>query len=164
MGGLSVLLTVLTAAPALGYADFFGNSDRDIRQAGGTVSRVAPDWRIVCFAAGGDAYGVATPRRHCRIEKGGFRAIAVMTAEGLSIPYLPSRPACGRYGGSMRVDGKATGNLPLRTKLAALSHGMTFARTYQTPWRECHEITEYTGLYRFSAALSRLRAEWRKFR
>ena len=164
LGGLSVLLTVLALVPAVAFADFFGNSDRDIRQAGGTVSRVAPDWRIVCFAAGGDAYGVATPRRHCRIEKGGFRAIAVMTAEGLSIPYLPSRPACGSYRDRMRVDGISIGKLPLRAKLAAMAHGITFARFYQTPWRECQEITEYTGLYRFAAALSRLRAEWRKFR
>ena len=164
MGGLSVLLTVLTAAPALAFADFLGNSDRDIRQAGGTISRVAPNWRIVCFGEGGDAYGVATPRKHCRIEKGDFRAIAVMTAEGLSIPYLPSRPVCGSYKGRMRVDGKAIGKLPLRAKLAAMSHGVTFARPYQTPWPECEGITEYTGLYRFPAALSRLRAEWRKFR
>ena len=164
LGGLAILLTVLTAAPALAFADYFGNSDRDIREAGGTVSRVTPNWRIVCFAAGGDAYGVATPRRHCRIEKGDFRVIAVMTAEGLSIPYLPSRPICGSYGGKMRIDGIAISKLPLRAKLAAMSHGITFARPYQTPWPECHEITEYTGLYRFSAALSRLRAEWRKFK
>ena len=112
MGGLSVFLTVLAAAPAFAFADFLGNSDRDIREAGGIVSRVAPDWRIVCFAEGGDAYGVATHRKHCRIEKGGFRAIAVMTAEGLSIPYLPSRPACGSYGGRIGVDGKSIGSLP----------------------------------------------------
>ena len=45
---------------------------------------------------GGDAYGVATRRKHCRIEKNDFRAIAVMTSEGLSIPYLPSRPSLRR--------------------------------------------------------------------
>ena len=164
MGGLSVLLTVLTAAPALGYADFFGNSDRDILEAGGTISRVAPNWRIVCFGEGGDAYGVATPRKHCRIEKGDFRAIAVITAEGLSIPYLPSRPACRASSDRMRVDGQAIGRLPLKEKIFVMSHGITFARPNQTPWPECLGITEFTGLYRFSAALSRLRAEWRKFR
>ena len=148
----------------LALANFLGNSDRDIREAGGTISRVAPNWRIVCFREGADAYGVATHRKHCRIEKGDFRVIAVMTAEGLSIPYLPSRPVCGGYGARMRVDEKAIGELPLRAKLAAMSHGITFARPYQTPWPECHEITEYTGLYRFSAALSRLRAEWKKFK
>ena len=87
-----------------------------------------------------------------------------MTAEGLSIPYLPSRPACGSYGGRMGVDGKSIGSLPPGAKLAALSHGVTFARPYQTPWPECDGITEYTGLYRFAAALSRLRAEWKKFK
>ena len=164
MRGLLVFLAILMAAPALAFADFFGNSDRDILEAGGTISRVAPNWRIVCFGEGGDAYGVATPRKHCRIEKGDFRAIAVMTSEGLSIPYLPSRPACGSYRGKMKVDGKAIGKLPLKEKIFAMSHGITFARPYQTPWPECQRMTEFTGLYRFSAALSRLRAEWRKFR
>jgi hypothetical protein len=164
MRGLLVFLTVLTAEPTLAFADFFGSTDRDILEAGGTVSKVAPNWRIVCFAEGGDAYGVATPRKHCRLEKRDFRAIAVMTAEGLSIPYLPSRPACGGYPGRMRVDGEAIGKLPLKEKIFAMSHGITFARPYQTPWPKCKRMTEFTGLYRFSAALSRLRAEWKKFR
>ena len=103
-------------------------------------------------------------RKHCRIEKGGFRAMAVMTDEGLSIPYLPSRPACGSYPGRMRVDGQKIGKLPLKTKLAAMSRGITFARPYQTPWPKCQPMTEFTGLYRFTAALARLKAEWRKFR
>lgn len=162
--GLLVFLAVLTAAPPGASADFFGTTDRDIRQAGGTVSRVAPNWRIVCLGEGGDAYGVATPRRHCRLEKNNFRAIAVLTSEGLSIPYLPSRPACGSFPGRMHVDGRPIGRLPLRAKLAVMSHGITFARPYQTPWPKCQRTTEFTGLYRFSAALSRLRAEWKKFR
>jgi hypothetical protein len=164
MRGLLVFLTVLTAGPTLAFADFFGSTDRDILEAGGTVSKVAPNWRIVCFAEGGDIYGVATPRKHCRLEKRDFRAIAVMTAEGLSIPYLPSRPACGGYPGRMRVDGEAIGKLPLKKKIFAMSHGITFSRPYQTPWPTCERMTEFTGLYRFSVALSRLRAEWKKFR
>ena len=164
MRGLLVFLAVLTAAPALAFADFFGSSDRNILEAGGTISRVAPNWRIVCFGEGGDAYGVATPHKHCRIEKGDFRAIAVITAEGLSIPYLPSRPACGSYKGRMSVDEKSIDKLLLRAKLAAMSHGITFARPYQTPWPKCQPMTEFTGLYRFTAALARLKAEWRKFR
>ena len=164
MGSLLVFLAVLTAAPTLAFADFFGSTDRDILEAGGTVSKVAPNWRIVCFGKGMDVYGVATPRKHCRLEKRDFRAIAVMTAEGLSIPYLPSRPACGGYPGRMRVDGKAIGNLPLRKKIFVMSHGITFARPYQTPWPQCNRMTEFTGLSRFSAALQRLKAEWRKFR
>ena len=159
-----VFWAVLAAAPALGYADLLGYSDRDIRAAGGTISRVAPNWRIVCFGEGGDAYGVATPRKHCRIEKGDFRAIAVITSEGLSIPYLRSRPACVSFRGRIRVDGKSIDKLLLRAKLAAMSHGITFSRPYQNPWPGCERITEYTGIYRFSAALSRLRAEWRKFK
>ena len=90
--------------------------------------------------------------------------MAVVTQEGLSIPYLPSRPACGSFPGRMRVDGHAIGDLPLKRKLAALSHGTTFARPYQTPWPNCQPTTEFTGLYRFAAALQRLRSEWRKFR
>ena len=159
-----VFLAVLTAAPTLAFADFFGNTDRDILKAGGTVSRVAPNWRIVCLDEGGDAYGVATLRKHCRIEKNDFRAIAVMTAEGLSIPYLPSRPACGSYPGRMRVDDEPIGKLPLKEKIFLMSHGITFERPYQTPWPKCKRMTEFTGLYRFSAALQRLRAEWKKFR
>jgi hypothetical protein len=164
MRRIVVFFVVLTAAPTFAVADFFGSTDRDILEAGGTVSKVAPNWRIVCFGEGGDVYGVATPRKHCRLEKRDFRAIAVMTAEGLSIPYLPSRPACGGYSGRMRVDGEAIGKLPLKEKIFVMSHGVTFARPYQTPWPQCERMTEFTGLYRFSAALSRLRAEWKKFR
>ena len=102
--------------------------------------------------------------KHCRIEKDDFKAIAVITSEGLSIPYLPSRPACGGYSGRMRVDGVPIGKLPLKEKIAAMSHGVTFSRPYQTPWSKCTRITEFTGLYRFSAALSRLKAQWRNFK
>jgi hypothetical protein len=164
MRGLLVLIAILMAAPTLARADILGNRDRDILKAGGSVSRVAPNWRIVCMRAGGEPYGVASPRKHCRLEKNDFRALAVMTREGLSFPYLPSRPACGSYPGRMRVDGRAIGALPLREKLAAMSHGTTFARPYQTTWPKCHNKTEFTGLYRFPAALARLKAEWRKFR
>jgi hypothetical protein len=64
----------------------------------------------------------------------------------------------------MRVDGKSIVKLPLKAKIAALSRGITFARPYQTAWPECQRITEFTGLYRFSAALSRLKVQWRKFK
>jgi hypothetical protein len=156
-------LIALAAAPAPAFADFFGGSDRDILETGGTISEVAPDWRIVCLGEGQDKYGVASRHRHCRIEKGGFRAIAVMTSEGLSIPYLPSRPGCQGYSGKMRVDGRSIGRLPLKAKIAAMSRGITFARPYQS-WPGCKRVTEFTGLYGFSAALLRLKAEWRKFR
>lgn len=158
------MIAILMAVPTLAAADILGNRDRDILKAGGTVSRVAPNWRIVCMREGGEPYGVASRHKHCRLEKNDFRAIAVMTREGLSIPYLPSRPACGGYPGRMRVDWRPIGSLPLRAKLDALSRGTTFARPYQTPWPLCHSITEFTGLYRFPAALARLKAEWRKFR
>lgn len=160
---LLAFLLALTAAPTPAFADFFGSSERDILEAGGTISEVAPNWRIVCLGEGQDKYGVASRHRHCRIEKRDFRAIAVMTSEGLSIPYLPSRPGCGGYSGKMKVDGRSIGNLPLTAKIAAMSHGITFARPYQN-WPKCKRVTEFTGLYRFSAALARLRAEWRKFR
>ena len=163
-GALLILLAALTLAPTQSFAGFFGNSDRDIRDAGGTVSRVAPNWRIVCFGEGMDTFGGVSKLKHCRIEKDNFKAIAVITSEGLSIPYLPSRPACGGYTGRMRVDGVPIGRLPLSEKIAAMSQGVTFSRPYQTSWSKCTRITEFTGLYRFSAALSRLKAQWRKFR
>jgi hypothetical protein len=159
-----ILLLALTLAPTSSYAGFFGNSDQAIIEAGGTVSRVAPNWRIVCFGEGMDAFGAVSKRKHCRIEKNDFKAIAVITSEGLSIPYLPSRPACGGYSGRMKVDGKPIGKLPLKEKIAAMSHGVTFSRPYQTQWSKCARFTEFTGLYRFSAALSRLKEQWRKFR
>ena len=161
---LVILLAALTLAPTPSFAGFFGKSDQAIRDAGGTVSRVAPNWRIVCFGEGMDAFGDVSKHKHCRIEKDDFKAIAVITSEGLSIPYLASRPACGSYSGRMRVDGRPIGKLPLREKIAAMSHGVTFSRPYQTPWSKCARITEFTGLYRFSAALSRLKAQWRKFK
>ncbi len=161
---LLILLATLTLASTQSFAGFFGNSDQAIRDAGGTVSRVAPNWRIVCFGEGMDAFGVVSKHKHCRIEKNDFKAIAVITAEGLSIPYLPSLPACGGYSGRMKVDGVPIGKLPLREKIAAMSHGVTFSRPYQTPWSNCTRITEFTGLYRFSAALARLKAQWRQFR
>ena len=164
MKALLVFLIVLTMAPTLSFADFFGDSDQAILDAGGTISKVAPNWRIVCLGKGKDVFGVVSTHRHCRIEKSDFRAIAVITSEGLSIPYLPSRPACGSYSGKMRVDGKRIGKLPLKAKIAAMSRGITFARPYQTQWPECKRLTEFTGLYRFSAALSRLKVEWRKFK
>ncbi len=163
-GALLVVLVALTLAPTPSFAGFFGNSDQAILDAGGTVSRVAPNWRIVCLGEGMDAFGGVSKHKHCRIEKNDFKAIAVITSEGLSIPYLPSRPACGSYSGRMRVDGKRIGKLPLKAKIAAMSHGVTFSRPYQTQWSKCTRITEFTGLYRFSAALARLKAQWRKFK
>jgi hypothetical protein len=161
---LLILLAVLTA-PTPSFAGYFRNSDQAILDAGGTISRVAPNWRIVCLGEGKDAYGVVSKHQHCRIEKNDFKAIAVITSEGLSIPYLPSRPGCGGYPGRMRVDGVAIGKLPLKEKIAAMSHGITFSRPYQAPWpAKCQRITEFTGLYRFSAALSRLKAQWKKFK
>jgi hypothetical protein len=163
-GALLVFLIAVTLAIQPSFAGFFGNSDRAILEAGGTVSRVAPNWRIVCLGEGMDTFGGVSKHKHCRIEKNDFKAIAVITSEGLSIPYFPSRPACGGYSGRMRVDGVSIGKLPLREKIAVMSHGVTFSRPYQTPWSDCTRITEFTGLYRFSAALSRLKAQWRKFR
>jgi hypothetical protein len=154
----------LTMAPECSYADFFGKSDQAILDAGGTVSEVAPNWRIVCLGEGVEVFGEVSTHRHCRIEKSDFRAIAVITSEGLSIPYRPSRTACLGYSGRMRVDEKPIGKLPLKTKIAVMSHGITFSRPYQTQWPECQRITEFTGLYRFSAALSRLKAQWREFK
>ena len=163
-GALLVLLVALTLAPPPSFAGFFGNSDQAILDAGGTVSRVAPNWRIVCLGEGMDTFGGVSKHKHCRIEKNDFKAIVVITSEGLSIPYLPSRPACGSYSGRMRVDGRPIGKLPLKAKLAAMSHGVTFSRPYQTQWSKCARFTEFTGLYRFSAALSRLKAQWWKFK
>jgi hypothetical protein len=163
-GALLVLLGTLTLAPTPSFAGYFGNSDRAILDAGGTVSRVALNWRIVCLGEGMDAYGVVSKHKHCRIEKNDFKAIAVITSKGLSIPYLPSRPACGSYSGRMKVDGRPIGKLPLREKIAVMSKGVTFSRPYQTQWSRCARITEFTGLYRFSAALARLKAQWRNFR
>ncbi len=54
MRRIVVFFAVLTAAPTFALADFFGSTDRDILEAGGTVSKVAPNWRIVCFGEGGD--------------------------------------------------------------------------------------------------------------
>ena len=164
MRTMLVSLVFLTAAPVLAYADFFGKSDKAIVEADGSVSYVAPNWRIVCLGEGKDVFSGPTTRRHCRIEKTDFRAIAVMTSEGLSIPYRPSRPTCGSYPGRMRVDGKPIGKLPLKAKIAAMSHGITFSRPYQTQSPKCQRFTEFTGLYRFSAALSRLKAQWREFK
>jgi hypothetical protein len=158
------LLVVLTMAPTPAFADFFRKSDQAILNARGTVSEVAPNWRIVCLGEGKELFGEVTTRKHCRIEKNDFRAIAVITSDGLSIPYRPSRPACGSYPGRMRVDGKPIGKLPLKAKIAAMSRGITFSRPYQTQWPKCHGFTEFTGLYRFSAALSRLKAQWRNFK
>lgn len=163
-GALLILLAALTLAPTPTFAGFFGNSDQAILDAGGTVSRVAPNWRIVCLGEGMDAFGGVSKRKHCRIEKNDFKAIAVITSEGLSIPYLPSRPACGGYSGRMKVDGMPIGKLPLKAKIAAMSRGVTFSRPYQTQWSKCQQFTEFTGLYRFSAALSRLKAQWRNFK
>jgi hypothetical protein len=161
---LLVFLVVLTMAPTLSFAGFFGNSDRAVLDAGGTVSYVAPNWRIVCLGDGKEVFGRVSTHKHCRIEKSDFRAIAVITAEGLSIPYRPSQPACGGYKGKMKVDGKSIGKLPLKAKIAAMSQGITFARPYQTQWPKCKRFIEFTGLYRFSAALSRLKVQWRKFK
>ncbi len=164
-GTLLILLAALTHASAPAFAGFFGNSDRAILDAGGTISRVAPNWRIVCLGEGMDAYGVVSKHKHCRIEKNNFKAIAVITSKGLSIPYLPSRPACGGYSGRMKVDGVPIGKLPLSERIAVMSHGVTFSRPYQTSWpTKCQQFTEFTGLYRFSAALSRLKAQWRSFK
>jgi hypothetical protein len=159
-----VFLIILTMAPTHSFADFFRKSDQAILDAGGTVSEVAPNWRIVCLGEGKDVFGGVSAHKHCRIEKNDFPAIAVITSEGLSIPYRPSRPACLGYKGKMRVDEKPIGKLPLKAKIAAMSHGITFSRPYQTQWPECQRFTEFTGLYRFSAALSRLKMQWRKFK
>ena len=164
ISALLLFLIVLTLVPALSFAGLFENSDQAILKAGGTISYVAPNWRIVCLGEGKDVSGGVTTHRHCRIEKNDFRAIAVITSEGLSIPYLPSRPICGSYSGKMKVDDKPIGMLPLKAKIAAMARGTTFARPYQTLWSECKPTLEYTGLYRFSTALSRLKLQWRKFR
>jgi hypothetical protein len=157
-------LVAQTMAPANALAGFFENSDRAILDAGGSISRVAPNWKIVCLGRDQDVFGGVTTQRHCRIEKNDFRAIAVITSEGLSIPYRPSRPACLGYSGNMRVDEKSIGKLPLKAKIAAMSQGVSFARSYQTQWPDCQRLIEFTGLYRFSTALARLREQWRKFK
>ena len=164
MRSILVFLIGLILAPASSYADFFGKSDQAILDAGGTVSEVAPNWRVVCLGEGVEVFGEVSSRKHCRIEKNDFRAIAVITSEGLSIPYRPSRTACLGYSGRMRVDERPIGKLPLKTKIAVMSRGITFSRPYQTQWPTCQRITEFTGLYRFSAALSRLKAQWKKFK
>lgn len=164
MKTLLVFPIILMMAPTPAFADFFGKSDQAILEAGGTVSYVDPNWRIVCLGEGKDVFGEVTTRKHCRMEKNDFRAIAVITSDGLSIPYRPSRPACGSYPGRMRVDGKSIGKLPLKAKIAVMSRGITFSRPYQTQWPECQGFTEFTGLYRFSAALSRLKVQWMKFK
>ena len=161
---LLVFLIVTATVPAPALADLFENSDQAILDAGGTISKVAPNWKIVCFGEGQDVFGGVSIHKHCSIEKGDFRAIAVITSEGLSIPYRPSSPACGSYSGKMRVDEKSIGKLPLKAKIAAMSHGITFSRPYQTPWPKCKRFYEFTGLYRFSDALSRLKVQWRKFK
>jgi hypothetical protein len=158
------VLIVLAILPTPAFADFYGKSDQTILNAGGTVSYVDPNWRIVCLGEGMEPFGEVTNHKHCRIEKNDFRAIAVITSDGLSFPYRPSRTACGGYSGKMRVDKKPIGKLPLKAKMVAMSQGTTFSRPYQTQWPECQSITEYTGLYRFSAAVSRLKAQWRKFK
>ena len=160
----ALLWVLIVLGPTPAFADFFGKSDQAILNAGGTISYVDPNWRIVCLGKGMEPFGEVTTRKHCRIEKIDFRAIAVITSDGLSFPYRPSRTACGGYSGRMRVDGKAIGKMPLKAKIAAMSRGITFSRPYQTQWPECDRITEFTGLYRFSAALSRLKVQWRKFK
>ena len=164
IGTILVPLVVLAMAAKPSFADYIGNSDRAILDAGGTISRVAPNWRIVCFGEGRDVFGGVSRHKHCRIEKSDFRAIAVITSEGLSIPYRPSRPACMSYSGRMRVDDQPIGKLPLKAQIVAMSHGTTFSRPYRTQWPECQQFTEFTELYRFSAALSRLKVQWRKFK
>ena len=164
IGIILVPVVVLAMAAKPSFADYFGNSDRAILDAGGTISRVAPNWRIVCFGEGGDVFGGVSRHKHCRIEKSDFHAIAVITSERLSIPYRPSRPACKIYSGRMRVDGKPIGKLPRKAQIVAMSHGTTLSRPYQTPWPECRRFTEFTDLYGFSAALSRLKVRWRKFK
>jgi hypothetical protein len=164
MKALLVFPIILMMAPTLAFADFFGKSDQAILNAGGTVSYVDPNWRIVCLGEGKEVFGEVTTRKHCRMEKNDFRAIAVITSDGLSIPYRPSRPACGGYPGRMRVDERPIGKLPLKARIAAMSRGITLSRPYQTQWPECDRINEFTGLYRFSAALSRLKMQWRKFK
>ena len=117
--GVLLILVLALTQPTPSFAGVLGNSDQAILDAGGTISRVAPNWRIVCLGEGMDAFGVVSKHKHCRIEKNDFKAIAVITSEGLSIPYLPSRPACGSYSGRMRVDGRRIGKLPLKEKIAA---------------------------------------------
>ena len=56
-GALLIILVALTLVPTPSFAGFFGNSDQAILDAGGTVSRVAPNWRIVCLGEGMDAFG-----------------------------------------------------------------------------------------------------------
>jgi hypothetical protein len=164
MRAMVAFIIVLTMAPAHTFAGFFGNSNEAIIDAGGTVSEVAPYWSIACFREGQDTFGGVSSHKHCRIDNRDFRAIAIITADGLSIPYLPSRPACGGYSGKMKVDGKSIGSLPLRAKIAAMSYGITYARPYQTQWPDCRRFIEFTGLYGFSAALTRLKAQWRRLR
>ena len=159
-----IISVSMTWAPTVALAGFFGNSDQEIIDSGGTVSEVAPDWRIFCFSEGQDVFGGVSAHKHCRIDNRDVRGITVITAEGLSIPFLPSRPACGGYNGSIKVDGKAIDNKPLNEEIKAMSHGITFSRPYQTPWSECSKFTQFTGLYGFSAALSRLKSQWRKFK
>jgi hypothetical protein len=127
-----VPMIVLAMAAKPSFADYFGYSDRAILDAGGTISRVVPNWRIVCFGEGRDVFGGVSRHKHCRIEKNDFRSIAVITSEGLSIPYRPSRPACMSYSGRMRVDDKPIGKLPLKAQIAVMSHGTTFSTLSDT--------------------------------
>ena len=82
MQGLVMMIAILMAVPTLAFADILGNRDRDILKAGGTITRVAPNWRIVCMRKGGEPYGVASRHKHCRLEKNDFRVLALMTKDG----------------------------------------------------------------------------------
>jgi hypothetical protein len=154
----------LVSSGATSFAGLPGGAQRPVAVASGVVSEVAPDWKIVCFGEGEDIYGDGTAHKHCRVEKDNFHTIAIVTARGLSIPLRSSNTPCRSVKGQITVDGNYVAKKPLREEIAAMSAGHVFARTYQTAWPECAKLDEYTGLEGFPAALSHLKARWRKFR
>ena len=159
-----VSLMAMTTAPAPTIAGRFGHPAQAMGDSTLSIHDIAPDWRVICLAGGDDVFGSITTRRHCRLEKDNFHAIAIMTSRGLTIPLRAARTPCNLASGNLTVDDKPIHKMPLGKQLAAMANGHTFARTYQTAWPECAELNEYTGLGGFSTALSRLKQQWAKFR
>ena len=161
---LFCLSIALMLAPSMAYAGFFDSNDQWILDAGGSISTVAPDWKIVCLGEGKDEFGEVTTHKHCRLEKDDFYALVVVTSRGISIPLRHSRAHCMGFKSRLTVDSRSITKEPLREQLDALSRGTTFSRSYQALGISCDRLTEFTGLDGFPEALSNLKMWWKKFK
>jgi hypothetical protein len=137
---------------------------QQILNSGGTITKVAPDWLIVCIGGVKNDIGEISTPKHCRVEKYNFTAIAVVSKMGVSIPLKETISPCDNPPAVLAVDKKQNQKLPVESQIIQMAKGGVLGRSFETSWPECWPQIETTRLAGFSEAFAQLNIQWKKFK